>query len=91
LDKYYPKTRKSHHIKAKDFRLICLTPFPLETLDKLTDRFLTTGPLVQHPLAASQYVYRKEESTDTALHHLASRVEKQLEAKEYATVDLLNI
>jgi hypothetical protein len=54
-------------------------------LERLVDRFLKTGPLVKHPLAASQYAYREGRSTETALHHLIGRVERQLGAKEYAT------
>ena len=40
--------------------------------------------LAKYPLAATQYAYRKRRSTETALHHLVSRVERQLEVKEYA-------
>ena len=50
----------------------------------MADRFLKTGPLVKHPLAASQ----KGRSTETALNHL---VEKQPEAKGYATGAFLDI
>jgi hypothetical protein len=38
--------------------------------------------LAKHPLAASQYAYREGRSTQTTLHHLVSRVERQLGAKE---------
>jgi hypothetical protein len=57
----------------------------------LVDRFIKTGPLVKYPLAASQYAYRESRSTETALHHFLSRVEKQLQAKGYATGDFLDI
>jgi hypothetical protein len=57
----------------------------------LVDRFLKTGPLVKHLLAACQYAYREGRSTETALHHLMGRVDKQLEAKEYANGAFLGI
>jgi hypothetical protein len=39
--------------------------------------------LVKHPLAASHYAYREGRSTETVLHHLVGRVERQLGAKKY--------
>jgi hypothetical protein len=45
------------------------------------DRFLKNGPLIKYPLAATQYVYREGRSTETALHHLVSKVEVQVDAK----------
>jgi hypothetical protein len=41
--------------------------------------------LVKHSLAASQYTGREGRFTETALHHLVSRLEKHLEAKRYAS------
>jgi hypothetical protein len=72
-------------IYAKDFRPISLTSFLLETLERLVGRYLKKGPRAQYTLAASQYAYREGRSTETALHHVVSRVERQLEVKEYAT------
>jgi hypothetical protein len=57
----------------------------------LIDRFFKTGPLVKHPLAASRYAYREDRSTETALHHLVSKVQKQLEVKGYATGAFLDL
>jgi hypothetical protein len=82
---------KNGNIYAKDFRPIRLTSFLLKTLEILVDRFLKTGPLVKHSLAASQYAYTESKSTETALHHLVSRVERALGAKEYATEAFLDI
>jgi hypothetical protein len=67
---------------TKDFRPISLTNFLLKILERLVDMFLKTGPLLKHPLAASQYAYREGSSTETALHHQVCRVEKHLEAKK---------
>jgi hypothetical protein len=84
-----PKPGKNGHIHAKDFRPISLTSFLLKSLERLFVRFLKTGPLVKHPLAASHYAYTEGTSTETALHHLVGRAEGQLGAKEYATGALL--
>jgi hypothetical protein len=59
-------------------------------LERFVDRYLKIGPLVKHPLAATQYAYRECRSTETALHHPVSRVE-QLEMKEHATGAFLDI
>jgi hypothetical protein len=88
---FIPKPGRNDHIKDKGFRPISLPSFVLKTLEQLVDRFLKTGPLVQHLLAASQYAYRDGRSTETPLHHLMVRVEKQLETKEYATGTFLDI
>jgi hypothetical protein len=88
---FIPKPGKNGHIRAKDFRPISLTSFLLKTLERLGDRYLKIGPLVRHPLAATHYAYREGRSTETALHHLMSRVERQLEMKDYTIGALLDI
>jgi hypothetical protein len=88
---FLPKPGKNGHICAKDFRPISLTSFLLKTLDRLVDRYLKIGPLVKYPLAATQYAYRECRCTETALHHLVSRVEQQLEMNEYAIGAFLDI
>ena len=55
------------------------------------DRFPKNGPLIKHPLAATQYAYREGRSTETALHHLARKVEVQVDAKGYAIGSFLEI
>jgi hypothetical protein len=52
----------------------------LKTLERSFERFLKKGPLIKHPLAASMYTYREGISTETAFHHLVSKVEVQLQA-----------
>jgi hypothetical protein len=88
---FMPKPGKNGHIYAKDFRLIGLTSFLLKTLERLVDRYLKIGPLVKHSLAATQYAHKECRSTETALHHLVSRVKRQLEMKEYAIGAFLDI
>ena len=72
---FLPRPDENGHIKARDFRPISCTSFLLKSL--LVDRFLQNGPLIKHTLAASQYAYREGRSTETALHHLMSKVEVQ--------------
>ena len=86
---FVPKPDENGHVKAKDFRLISLISFLLKT--SLVDRFMKNGPLIKHTLAASQYVYREGGSTETALHHLVSKMEVQLKAKGYAIGSFLDI
>jgi len=81
---FLPKSGRNGHILAKDFKPANLTIFILITLERLVDRFLKSGTLLLKPSASSQYVYRESRSTDTALHHLVSGVETQLEASGYA-------
>jgi hypothetical protein len=60
-------------------------------LERLFDTYLKIGPLVRHPLAATHFADREGRSTETALHHLVCRVERQLEIKECATGAFLDI
>lgn len=86
---FVPKHDENGHVKAKDFRPTSLVSFLLKT--SLVDRFMKNGPLIKHTLAASQYAYREGGSTETALHHLVSKVEVQLKAKGYAIGSFLDI
>jgi hypothetical protein len=88
---FIPKPGKNGHICAKDFRPMSLTSFLLKFLERLVDRYLKIGPLVKCPLAATYNAYREGRSTETALDHLLSRVERELEMKEYAIVAFLDI
>ncbi|XP_020296294.1 uncharacterized protein LOC109861173 [Pseudomyrmex gracilis] len=85
------KLGRNGYISAKDFRPISFTSFVLKTLERLIDGFLKNGPLLTYLLASSQYAYKEDRSTDTALHHLVSGVERQLEAKGYALGVFLDI
>lgn len=81
---FISKPGRNGHILVKDFRPISLTSFFLKTLEKLIDRFLKATSMLTKPLGNSQYAYRKGRSTETALHHLVSAMETQLEDKGYA-------
>jgi hypothetical protein len=66
--------------KAKNLRRVSFTSFLLKTLERLVERFLKNRPLIKHPLAAILCAYREGISTETAFHHLVSKVEVQLQA-----------
>jgi hypothetical protein len=72
---FISKPGKNGHILATDFRLISLMSSLLKSLERLVDNFLKNNPLILCPLTSSQYAYREGRSTDTALHHLASRID----------------
>jgi hypothetical protein len=88
---FIPKPGKNSHTLTKDFRSISLTSFLLKSLERLVDNFLKNDPLTLYPLTSSQYAYREGRSIDTALYHLVSRIETQLETKGYALGVFLNI
>ena len=68
--------------QAKSLRPISLMSFMLRTLEKLLDRHIRGGVLVEKPLHQNQLTYRAGMSTDTALYQVVQRLEKSLEHKE---------
>lgn len=88
---FIPKSGRNGHILAKDFRPISLSLFLLKSLERLIDKYLKTGSLLEKPLVNFQYIYRKSKSTDTAVHYLVSGVETQLEAGGYALSCFIDI
>ena len=67
--------------QAKSLRPISLTSFVLKILEKLIDRHIRGGVLVDKPLHQNQYAYRAGMSTETALFQVVKRLEKCLEHK----------
>ena len=81
---FIPKPGKPNYITAKAFRPISLTSFLLKGLEKLVDRYLRDGPLASLPIHSRQHAYQPGRSTISALHQLVGRIEKALDAKQYA-------
>jgi hypothetical protein len=77
--------------QAKSLRPISLMSFILKTLEKLLDRYIRGGVLVEKPLHQNQFVYRAGMSTETALFQVVHRLEKSLKHKEIALGAFLNI
>jgi hypothetical protein len=61
-----------------------LMSFILKTLEKLLDRYIRGGVLVEKPLHQSQFAYTASMSTETALFQVVNRLEKSLSHKEIA-------
>jgi hypothetical protein len=55
-----------------------------KTLEKLLDRHIRDGVLVEKPLHQYQYAYRAGMSTETALFQVVQRLEKSSSHKEIA-------
>jgi len=53
-------------------------------LEKLVDRHLRDGPLVDIPIHPQQHAFQAGKSTESALHHIVGRIEKVLDGGEYA-------
>jgi hypothetical protein len=77
--------------QAKSLRPISLMSFVLKTLEKLLDRHIRGGVLVEKPLHQNQFAYRAGMSTDTALYQVVHKLEKCLEHKEIALGAFLDI
>jgi len=65
--------------------------FILKTLEKLLDRHIRDGVLVERPLHQNQFAYRTGMSTETALFQVVHRLEKSLNHKETALGAFLDI
>ena len=77
--------------QAKSLRPISLKSFILKTLEKLLDRHIRDGILVEKPLHQNQFAYRAGMSTETALFQVAHRLEKSLNHEEIALGAILDI
>jgi hypothetical protein len=65
--------------------------FVLKTLEKIIDRHIRDGVLVEKPLHHHQDAYRAGMSTETALFQVVCRLEKSLRNKEIALDAFLDI
>jgi hypothetical protein len=65
--------------------------FLRKTLEKLLDRHIKDGALVEKPLHQNQFAYRASMSTETALLQVVRRLEKPLNHKEIVLGAFLDI
>jgi len=77
--------------QAKSLRPISLMSVVLKTLEKLMDRHIRGGVLVEKPLHQNQFAYRAGMSTETALFQVTHRLEKTLKHKEIAVGAFMDI
>ena len=87
---FIPKPGKSL-TQAKSLRPISLMSFILKTLEKVLDRHIRDGVMVEKPLHQNQFAYRAGVSTDAALFQVVHRLEKSLHHKEFALGAFLDI
>ena len=87
---FIPKPGKSL-TQAKSLRPISLMSFILKTLEKVLDRHIRDGVMVEKPFHQNQFAYRAGMSTDTALFQVVQRLEKSLNHKEIALGAFLDI
>jgi hypothetical protein len=65
--------------------------FILKILEKIIDRHIRGGVLVEKPLHQNQSAYMAGMSTETALFHVVKRLERCLEHKEIALGAFMHI
>jgi len=65
--------------QTKSLRPISLILFIFKTLEKLLDRHITDGVLVERPLHQNQFAYRAVVSTEMDLSQAVHRLEEALE------------
>jgi hypothetical protein len=75
----------------KSLWAISLMSFILKILEKLLDRHIKSGVLVEKPLHRYQFAYRAGMPTETALFHVVHRLEKTLKHKQVALGAFLDI
>ena len=72
---FIPKPGKSL-TQVKSLRPISLMSFILKILEKLIDRHIRGGVLVEKPFHQYQYAYRAGMSMETAIFQVVQRLEK---------------
>ena len=88
---FIPKPGRVTYTEAKAYRPISLSSFLLKALEKLIDRHIREGALMEKPLHKHQHAYQPGKSCDTALHNLVARVETSLHHKEIALGAFIDI
>jgi hypothetical protein len=62
---FIPKPRKPDYTKAKAYRPISLSSFPLKTMEKPVDRHIRDGAIKKQPLHQNQHGYQIGKFTET--------------------------
>jgi ribonuclease HI len=84
---FIPKDGKSSFDTAKAFRPISLMSFILKLLEKLIDRNIRDNVLKDNPIDPDQHAYQTGKDTNSALHHLITKMETAMaEGATIATV-----
>lgn len=78
---FIPKPGKTDYTEAKAYRPISLTSFLLKTLERLCDRYIRDNIQSIAPLCMHQHAYSSGKSTESALHKVVCRIEKDIKNK----------
>jgi hypothetical protein len=88
---FIPKPGKANYTNAKAYCPISLSSFMLKTKEKLVDRHIRNKILELHPLHQYQFAYQPGKSTETALHHVITRIEEAVENREVTLRGFMDI
>jgi hypothetical protein len=88
---FIPQPRKANYTEAKAYCPISLSSFMLKTMEKLVDRHIRDETLGLHPLHQYQFACQPGKSTQTALHHVITHIEKAVENREVTLGAFLDI
>jgi hypothetical protein len=88
---FIPKPGKANYTEAKAYCSISLSSFMLKTMEKLVDRHIRDQILGLRPLHRYQFAYQPGKSTETALHHVITRIEEAVENREVTLGAFLDI
>jgi hypothetical protein len=88
---FIPKPGKANYTKATAYRPISLSSFMLKMMEKFVDRHIRDEILGLHPLHRYQFAYQPGKSTETALHHVITRIEEAVENREVTLGAFLDI
>jgi ribonuclease HI len=81
---FLPKPGKDSYEKVNAYRMVTLTDFSLKWLERLVLWHLERDLGVHQKMDHRQFGFKKESSTETALHNLVRRIEKAMESEKYA-------
>lgn len=88
---FIPKPAKDSYATASSYRPISLTSFLLKTMERIIDRYIRDEPLKNKPLHPRQHAYTARKSVEFAIHETVLKIEKALNATEFALGAFLDI
>ena len=87
---FLPKPGKEDYRVPKSFRPVSLMSFLLKTLERLVLWRIQSVTLRFRPLSPRQHAYQAGKSTETALHNLVAKIEREIGAGNYALAVFLD-
>lgn len=88
---FIPKPGKTDYTLASSFRPISLSSFLLKTMERLVELHVRESLPEIHGIHKAQHAFRVGRSTESALHHLVSQIEKGFHHKEFSLCSFLDI